>query len=200
MESQTVSTVARVRTSQIVRGVFTGMWLFAIPALTVFIVGCNDTRTSDDSAATATPATSTGSVPTAQAVQSYWKVKSESNAVTGQLTTTAYLTYQGKQNIYVRQTGKKLECYIDTDEFLETVNNLDSRNSTVQYKFDDGKVTRQTWTLSDDNNALFYPGNPKLFLAQMRHANTLAFEYRPADRIPQTITFDVTGFPDVFGK
>lgn len=34
----------------------------------------------------------------------------------------------------------------------------------------------------------------------MRKAKSLAFEYHPSDKVPDTIVFDVTGFPDVFGK
>lgn len=80
------------------------------------------------------------------------------------------------------------------------MDNLHTRNSTVQYRFDTGKVIRQNWIISDDNEALFYSGNPKAFLAQMRQAKSLSIEYRPADKVPATITFVVTGFPDVFNK
>jgi hypothetical protein len=132
---------------------------------------------------------------------SLWEVNSHSNPVTGEFTRSAYLKYQGKPNIYVRQKGKTLECYINTDDFLETIDNLHSRASTVQYKFDDGKVIRQTWTISDDNKALFYPGSScKPFLIQMQKAKSLAIEYRPADTLPKTAVFDVEGFPDVFTK
>ena len=124
----------------------------------------------------------------------------ETNPVTGGVTTTAWLKYHGRQNIYIRQRGKKLELYVDTDEFLETVDNMHSRRSPVQYKFDNGKVVRQSCIISDDNAALFYPGNPEAFIAQMRNAKNLAIEYHPADKVPQTISFDVTGFPDAFTK
>jgi hypothetical protein len=132
------------------------------------------------------------------APQGYWQVDSETNPVTGALSTTASLKYQGRQNIIIRQNGKKLDCYITTDTFLETIDNMESRVSTVQYKFDDGKTIRQGWTISADNTALFYPGSCAPLMAKIRKAKSLYFEYRPADEIPQTITFDVTAFPNAF--
>lgn len=101
----------------------------------------------------------------------------------------------GKQGMIVRLTGKKLECYVATDEFLETVDNINSRRSLVKYKFDDGPVVQQEWTLSDDNTALFYPGNPTAFIQKLRNARRFVIEYKPSDTIPQTISLDVSLFP-----
>ncbi len=127
-----------------------------------------------------------------------WGMRVDTNPVTGETTKTVALRYHEPQNIIVRQIGKKLDCFINTDEFLETVENIDSRRSMVQYKFDGGKVIRQAWIISSDNEALFYPGDPRPFLARLRQAHTLYFEYRPADKVPDTLTLDVTGFPNVF--
>jgi len=150
---------------------------------------------SDVHVATQTSATSVPSSPT---MDSDWQVDTETNPVTGIQKKVATLKYRDKQNIIIRLNGETLDCYITTDEFLETVDNMDSRVSTVQYKFDDGKVIRQGWTISGDNTALFYPGNCSPFIAQLRKAKSLAFEYRPSEKIPATITFDVAGFPDDF--
>jgi hypothetical protein len=78
--------------------------------------------------------------PAAPVAESAWQVHREVNPVTGVTTITASLKYQGSRNIIVREIGKKLECYIETDEFLETLENMHTGISTVQYKFDDGKV------------------------------------------------------------
>jgi len=45
--------------------------------------------------------------------------------------------------------GKKLDCYVNIDDFLETVDNMSSRRSLVGYKFDDGSIVRQEWVISD---------------------------------------------------
>lgn len=167
-------------------------------ALMIVLCGCNDNHTAD--APSPAPVMASTPSPVAAVEQGSWQVDSETNPVTGGVTKTAYLRFQGRQNIYVRQKGKTLECYINTDTFLETIENLHSGVSTVQYRFDVGKPVRQGWNMSSDHEALFYPGNPKAFLTQMSKAKTLAFEYRPADKMPAAITFDVTGFPASFLK
>ena len=164
---------------------------------TLFVVGCESSQPTATSPIKSEPNTAAATVTPPQ---SNWQVDTATNPVTGELTTTAYLKDQGSQNIYIRQKGKKLDFYINTGDFLETMDNLDSRATAVQYRFDSGKVTRQTWTISDDNEAIFYPGNPKGFLTQMRQAKNFAIEYKPAEKIPETITLDVTGLPDVFLK
>ena len=135
--------------------------------------------------------------PNAQAPDN-WEVISKTNPVTGEITTAASLKGHDEQDIIVRRIGKKLDLYIKTGEFLETPEDDEDGQSTVQYRFDDGKVTRQEWSLSSDNVALFFPGNPAPFLEQIRKAKQLSFEFQPADKIPQTITFDVGGFPNEF--
>jgi len=147
----------------------------------------------------AAPATSPAPASVPPTPAGYWQVDHDTNAVTDVVTTTASLRYRDKQNIYIRQRGKRPpDCYIDTGDFLETVDNMHSRMSTVQYRIDDGKLVRQGWVLSDDNTALFYPGSCGPLIAKLRSAKRLAFEYKPAERIESTISFEVEGLPDVF--
>ena len=128
-----------------------------IIVIAVIVLGSHRPATTSTSAPAATvSAPEPAREPGQQPPQGYWQVDADTSPVTGLVTTTAFLKYQSKQNIYVRQRGKKLELYIDTDEFLETVANVESRHSPVQYKFDDGKLVRQSWIISGDNEALFY--------------------------------------------
>src|ERR1700730_2680901 len=58
---------------------------------------------------------------------SYWEVETETNPVSGEVTKTAHLMYGTKdRDIIIRQRGKRLECYVVTDDFLETVENMHS--------------------------------------------------------------------------
>jgi hypothetical protein len=54
--------------------------------------------------------------------------------------------------------------------------------------------------MSANNTALFYPGNPMAFLSKMQKAKRLAIEFKPADKVAQTVTLDVSHFPPVFGQ
>jgi hypothetical protein len=140
-------------------------------------------------AATATEATTAIFQPTPVNV---WNVNVTTDDVTGEVTKVADDSL-GAKSIIVRKKGKKLEVYINTDEFLETVETIETGVSQVAYKFDDGPVTRQWWHLSEDHEGLFYPGDPTRFLEKLAKAKTFAFQYRPADKVPQSTTFDVEG-------
>ena len=138
--------------------------------------------------------------PTAQSPQpapppSSWDVSSSNNDVTGAVTTLAVDGFRDNA-IVVRKRGHHLELYVETPDFLETTDNIESRNSKVAYKFDNGPVVRQYWTISDDNTALFYPGNPARFLKKLAHARSFAFQYEPSEKVPKSETFDVAGFPE----
>lgn len=163
-----------------------------LPVIAILIAGC--TR-SGPAPIGPKPATAAAPAPPSQG---FWQVEHSTNPVTGEVTTIAGLVYQGDQQLIIRRVGKKLELYITTGKFLETVDNVDSRASTVQYKIGTGKVIRQLWSIGADNETLFYPGSPVAMLEQIRSATSLSFEFRPADEVPQTVTFDVTGLPNVF--
>lgn len=133
------------------------------------------------------------SVTAQPAPVSMWNVSETTDDVTGEVTKVADDSV-GSESIVVRKKGKKLEAYINTGEFLETMENVETGVSPVAYKFDDGPVTRQGWHLSEDNEGLFYPGDPTPFLEKLAKAKTFAFQFRPADKVPQSTTFDVSGF------
>ncbi len=171
-------------------------------------VPATDSSTTQPGAQPSTQSSATSAEPQAEsassqapaAPQGSWRLSSETNPVTGEVRTVASLNSSSgdEQYIIIRLVGKKLDCYVNTNEFLETVNNMESRISTVQYKFDAGKVVRQGWSISANNEALFYPGNCATLIAQIKKAKTLALEFRPSETIPETITFDVEGFPEGF--
>lgn len=133
-----------------------------------------------------------GAVP----VPSDWTLDHTTNPVTGVVTTVASTT--GEHNIVVRLIGKKLDCYINTPDFLETVDIIEGGSSTVQYRFDNGQVIRQGWGLGEDNTSLFGESHCTSFVALLRKSKTLAFEYKPADKVATTTIFNVAGFPAEF--
>lgn len=129
-------------------------------------------------------------------VPSPWRVSTSTNELTGAPSVTAMNGY-GDRQIIVRMKGKKIDCYLTTGKFLETVDNMHSRQLMVSYKFDQGEIVRQPWTISDDNTALFVPNNIA-FLRKMSKAKRFVIEYKPADVIPETASFDVSQFPSEF--
>ena len=169
----------------------------ALPALLVFwLSACG--RTANVVAPDQTAASNADAkpeAPPADSVARNWGVSVSTNDVTGERTTTGTNRYTEDVSFIIRRSGRKLECYLTTGSFLETIDNMYTRRSAVKYRFDDGPVVREPWIISDDNTALFCPGNPTGFLSKMRKARRLAIEYHPADVVPQTASFDVSGFP-----
>jgi len=123
-----------------------------------------------------------------------WTFSRSKNQLSGEETVTAVDGY-GDVGIVVRRVGKKLELYVKTGKFLETVENLHTGRSPVKYKFDDGAIVRQEWDLSENNNSLFYPGNPMAFIQKLRKAKRFVIEYQPSETIPETLSLDVSLFP-----
>ena len=127
-----------------------------------------------------------------------WHVSTHSNPVTDELTTVAVTGERGKY-LFLRLTGKTLECYLETGEFLETVENMESTTDTVEYRFDHDLPERHVWLMGANNESLFCP-NPTSFIASMRKAQSLSIQYKPADKIPQAVTFDVSQLPAAFSN
>lgn len=123
-----------------------------------------------------------------------WQVSTSHNELSGEIEMTAVNGF-GDHALVVRQRGKKLECYVSTGDFLLTVDNIETRRSPVKYKFDEEPIIQEAWTISADNTALFYPGNPRAFLRKMAKAKRLIIEYSPSDKVPQTESFDLSPLP-----
>lgn len=174
------------------------IFLHRLPIATLVLpvllhIGCG----SNPSTYRATEEASSSTKPAPQTPISPWRVDTSKNELSGEPTITAINGY-GDESMVIRRRGRKLDCYVTTGEFLETLDNMNNRIAPVKYKFDDGPIVRQGWTLSDDNTALFYPGNPKTFLQKMRRANRFVIEYSPSQKVPQTESFDVSPFPAEF--
>jgi hypothetical protein len=143
-----------------------------------------------------TPSDQSGEQSTT-ASSSPWRISKTSNELTGEVNVTA-ISGHGDQSIIIRRLGKKFDFYATTGQFLETVDNIENRRSLVKYKFDEGHIVRQERIISDDNEALFFPGNPTTFFQKMSKAKRFVIEFQPADVIAQTASFDVSSFPSEF--
>lgn len=123
-----------------------------------------------------------------------WKVFTSHDESTGEDIVTA-ISYGRNLSLIVRQTGKKLTCYITNGDPLESMDNMPHSLSHVKYGFDEGEMATQDWIVSDRKTALFYPGNVREFIQNLRKARRFVIEYRPSGAIPETTTFDVSLFP-----
>ena len=171
---------------------FATIALLAASALAV--TGC-DSGAAHSASSPISPSLPSTASPTVTP-PSRWALSSETNPVSGVVTTVA-MDDDSSYYIVVRTIGRKLECYINTPDFLETVSTMEGGASPVQFRFDDGKVQHQGWSVGSNNEDLFAP-NCASFIASLRKAKSLAFEYKPADKVATTHIFNVAGFPEGF--
>jgi hypothetical protein len=92
--------------------------------------------------------------------------------------------------LVVRFKGRKLDVYVNTGDMV------DDESSSVRIKFDDGAPVRQTWTRSTDYKAVFSP-YPLDLLTRLQLSNKFFLEYRPYQRVPDTIAFNAAGLAAV---
>ncbi len=166
----------------------------------LMVAGCNRPEPTDaetSAVAPAAPPTSASfETPAAPleltAPASPWKVSR--NQTIGEDNFIA-LSYSENLSLVVRQTGKKLECYITDADPLETMDKMPRILSHVEYGFDRGEMVSKDWIRSDRATALFYPGDVKEFIQDIRKAKRLVIEYQPTGKLPQTTSFNVSLFP-----
>jgi len=93
---------------------------------------------------------------------------------------------QSSGTLIIRFKGDNLDVYVNTDEII------DDESASVRVKFDDAAPVRQTWTRSTDYKAMFSP-DPFGLLTRLQLGSKFYIEYRPYQRVPDTIIFNVTG-------
>jgi len=124
-----------------------------------------------------------------------WRVTSTHNqSVQEDLVTTS--SADRSLNLTVRHAGSKLECYLASGDFLDTVDHSSNRHSPIRYRFDDAPQVHEDWILSDHGTALLYPGDAGAFVARIRKSKSLEVEVSRNGRGFDILTFDLRLFPD----
>jgi hypothetical protein len=116
-----------------------------------------------------------------------WILTRSKDLKTGVTMTTYQVGSEEKPFAYLvlAVTGKQLNCFVDG-----------AHGSSVKYRFDgDNSYTNQKWNLSRSGTSLFYPGDCSKFFDRVRGSKKLELEFQPSDSVPQTRSFNLTGFP-----
>lgn len=151
-------------------------------------IGCNSQPVSHTSSiATTSPAPSQPiTVAPVQPPPSRWKTSVDINSLDNKKLVTI-----STHDVVIR-CGSKFEGYI-----VPTLTNLGHMLETegghyqeVRYKFDEGKIHRETWTIADSFDALFFPTS---VLRELPKHKTLMVEYQPEYTTKETESFDLSG-------
>jgi hypothetical protein len=124
--------------------------------------------------------------PAAESTNWFKSEKSDPMDGTKEIAVMTSAMGQPSGTLIIRFKGKKLDVYVNTDEIV------DDESASVRVKFDDAAPVRQIWTRSTDYKAIFSP-DPFGLLARLQLSNKFYIEYRPYQRTPDTIIFNVTG-------
>lgn len=101
-----------------------------------------------------------------------------------------WLTHD-KPRLVIRCQERRTEVYVDIG-MSASVEFGKSKRHTVRVRFDDAPASREEWSDSTDDKALFAP-NPIALARRAARAKTLAFEFTPFNAGTQVATFALTG-------
>jgi hypothetical protein len=69
-------------------------------------------------------------------------------------------------------------------------------STSVRLRFDEEKLARQTWGITEDHEALYPSGHQKQFLCQLMQHKKLVLEFSYYEQAPRTVIFDLSGLAD----
>jgi hypothetical protein len=141
-----------------------------------------------------TQASSSAPPPTPKETASPWSTGYSKDDLTGVISFSAE-TYALNQSLCIRRIGKKFDCFVITNKFMETMENVDSQRSTVRYRFDSGPIEAGSWIMGTDHESLFVPGNAEPFIRRLSKAKTFVIQYEPAETVKESVTFQLNPFP-----
>jgi hypothetical protein len=127
-------------------------------------------------------------VPAPQEAASNWLKDEKKNVMDNAREISLATSATGDQGgmLMIRFKGKQLDAYVSTKEIV------DDERASVRIKFDDGNPMRQVWSRSTNYLAVFSP-DPVGLINQLERSKKFYIEYRPYQKVAQTIVFDVTG-------
>lgn len=98
-----------------------------------------------------------------------------------------------------RLATKHVGIFVNAGGMVEPLSYEYQHSTSVRLKFDDEKPVRQTWTITDSDDALA-PRDEKGFLTQLLNHQKLALEFSYYHEVPDAFTFDISGLSDVLEK
>ena len=147
--------------------------------------GCSSTPASKSQAS---PALETKAGPTPQKAASNWLKDEKANVMdnTKEISLATSATGDQGGTLLIRFKGKQLDAYVATKEIV------DEERASVRIKFDEGEPMKQVWGRSSDYQAVFSP-DPVGLIKRLESSKKFYIEYRPYQKVAQTIIFDVSG-------
>jgi len=122
-----------------------------------------------------------------------WRFDKEINPIDDTITITFILESDSGKSIYgqpiylvLRYKSKKTEAYINWNSYLGSKANVLTRMGTE-------KDSTQTWSLSTNSQATFYPKDDIKFIQKLMNVDKFVAQITPYNENPITAVFDIRG-------
>lgn len=96
-------------------------------------------------------------------------------------------------------SGRTVGVALDVHGMVEPTgygSDEEDSSTSVRLRFDEEKLARQTWGITEDHESLYPSGHQKQFLSQLMQHNKLILEFSYYEQAPRTVTFDLSGLAD----
>lgn len=139
--------------------------------------------------------------PKAGEPSDYWHVTEKTDPLTDEVVVTimARGTSTGRRPVVfvARCTKGRTEAYVAFNDYLgDDVDGPYEEGKTVTYRVGTAEPRTNTWSLSTDKKAAFFPGRGGEFLARMLKGDRLVVQTTPYNENPVTAIFDTTKLPE----
>lgn len=96
-------------------------------------------------------------------------------------------------------SGRTVGVALDVHGMVEPAgygSDEEDSSTSVRLRFDEEKLVRQTWGITEDHEALYPSRHQKQFLGQLMQHKKLVVEFSYYEQAPRTVTFDLSGLAD----
>ena len=130
-----------------------------------------------------------------------WQYSESTNPMTDETIHIAY-GYEGGQQITFRCANKKLNAWIDPDEYIGMSSwDRKTRTKSATFRIDKNKaVTQTTWTMGTDSDVIFSPDPRGLGKSIIAGGERIAFATYDYNRTPINWSLPLTGAAEPIAK
>jgi type VI secretion system protein VasI len=144
----------------------------------------------------------------AQSQNGLWQSKNIPDALSGTVSTVIELVPTSDTDndfdntaIYISCDGSSdsLRVQIEWDQVLNTDSNVPGNESQIQYRIGDNPIQTEDWSLSNDNETMFYQGVAFNLIQELESSNTFIAQVTPFSSNPISATYNTSGLNSAIG-
>jgi len=115
-----------------------------------------------------------------------WFVKVEYDALTNEKQIFLVLQNENEKSLTIRKTDQKRSVFVSWGDYL-------GDNNQVSYKFDEGNIITENWSLSAGGTSIFYSGNIPSFINKLIGSEKFIISVSAYGETSSTEVFNLNG-------